>query len=79
MTVEVERGLSGNDLHIWGNYPLAGNSVTARIARIRPCLLLAATLFRDALRARGIVISGSVNRRISAPQEFPDGRGQIAG
>jgi D-alanyl-D-alanine carboxypeptidase/D-alanyl-D-alanine-endopeptidase (penicillin-binding protein 4) len=62
MTVGVERGLSGNDIHIWGNYPLAGNSVTARIAVSDPALL-AATLFRDALRARGIVVSGSVNRR----------------
>src|SRR5882762_979115 len=62
MTVGVERGLSGNDLHIWGNYPLAGSSITARIAVYDPALL-AATLFRDALRARGIVISGNVNYR----------------
>jgi D-alanyl-D-alanine carboxypeptidase/D-alanyl-D-alanine-endopeptidase (penicillin-binding protein 4) len=62
MTVGVERGLSGNDLHIWGNYPLSGNSITARIAVYDPPLL-AATLFRDALRARGIVVTGSVSRR----------------
>jgi D-alanyl-D-alanine carboxypeptidase/D-alanyl-D-alanine-endopeptidase (penicillin-binding protein 4) len=62
MTVGVERGLSNNELHVWGDYPVGGRSTNARISVYDPALL-AARLFRDALRGRGIIVEGEARDR----------------
>jgi D-alanyl-D-alanine carboxypeptidase/D-alanyl-D-alanine-endopeptidase (penicillin-binding protein 4) len=62
MTVGVERGLSTNELHVWGDYPLGGRSLNARISVHDPALL-AAGLFRVALGARGIIVEGEARVR----------------
>jgi D-alanyl-D-alanine carboxypeptidase/D-alanyl-D-alanine-endopeptidase (penicillin-binding protein 4) len=62
MTVGVERGLSNNELHVWGDYPVGGRSTNARISVHDPALL-AARLFRDALRGRGIIVEGEAKDR----------------
>ncbi|HEX8708815.1 MAG TPA: D-alanyl-D-alanine carboxypeptidase/D-alanyl-D-alanine-endopeptidase [Pyrinomonadaceae bacterium] len=56
-TIGITRGLSDNELRVWGDFPAGGGSVTARLSIHRPALW-AALLFRDALKARGISVEG---------------------
>lgn len=53
----VTRELSSNVVRVWGELPAGGASYDVRLSVHRPALL-AATLLRDALRARGIEVAG---------------------
>jgi D-alanyl-D-alanine carboxypeptidase/D-alanyl-D-alanine-endopeptidase (penicillin-binding protein 4) len=61
-TVGIERGLSNNQLRVWGSYPLGGREITARIAIYQPARL-AGILFLRTLRAKGILVDGDVRLR----------------
>jgi D-alanyl-D-alanine carboxypeptidase/D-alanyl-D-alanine-endopeptidase (penicillin-binding protein 4) len=56
-SIGVTRGLSDNDVRVWGDFPTGGSSINARLSVHQPALW-AAALFRDALRARGISVEG---------------------
>ena len=58
-TLGVTRGLSDNNVRIWGNSPVGGSAVKARLAVHRPALW-AARLLADAIKRRGITIEGDV-------------------
>lgn len=62
MTVGVTRGLSDNEVRVWGDFPAGGQGFTARLSVHRPALW-AARLFLDALRARGITVDGDARSR----------------
>jgi D-alanyl-D-alanine carboxypeptidase/D-alanyl-D-alanine-endopeptidase (penicillin-binding protein 4) len=63
-TIGVTRGLSDNQVRVWGDFPLGGQVINARLSVHQPALW-AATLFREALRARGITVEG-VARAVDA-------------
>jgi D-alanyl-D-alanine carboxypeptidase/D-alanyl-D-alanine-endopeptidase (penicillin-binding protein 4) len=56
-TIGITRGLSDNEVRVWGDFPVGGRSFQARLAVHKPALW-AATLFLDALKARGINVEG---------------------
>jgi D-alanyl-D-alanine carboxypeptidase/D-alanyl-D-alanine-endopeptidase (penicillin-binding protein 4) len=56
-TIGVTRGLSDNQVRVWGDFPLGGQVINARLSIHQPALW-AATLFREALHARGITVEG---------------------
>ena len=58
----ITRGLSDNEFRIWGDFPAGGRGFSARLAAHKPALW-AATLFRDALGKRGIVVEGEARMR----------------
>jgi serine-type D-Ala-D-Ala carboxypeptidase/endopeptidase (penicillin-binding protein 4) len=58
-TIGITRGLSDNTVRVWGDFPLGGRGTRARLAVHQPALW-AATLFRDALKQRGIEVTGKV-------------------
>ena len=53
----ITRGLSDNEVRVWGDFPSGGSSINARLSVHQPALW-AATLFREVLRARGINVEG---------------------
>jgi D-alanyl-D-alanine carboxypeptidase/D-alanyl-D-alanine-endopeptidase (penicillin-binding protein 4) len=57
-SIGITRGLSDNNLRVWGDFPVGGRVVGARISVHQPALW-AATLFLDALKRRGIKVEGS--------------------
>jgi D-alanyl-D-alanine carboxypeptidase/D-alanyl-D-alanine-endopeptidase (penicillin-binding protein 4) len=61
-TVGINRGLSDNELHVWGEFPVGGRSYSAFLSVHNPALW-AATLFKQALVARGINVDGEVRSR----------------
>jgi serine-type D-Ala-D-Ala carboxypeptidase/endopeptidase (penicillin-binding protein 4) len=70
MTVGVTRGLSDNEVRVWGDFPAGGQGFSARLAVHHPALW-AARLFRDALRARGITVEGEA-RSLDARSHHED-------
>jgi D-alanyl-D-alanine carboxypeptidase/D-alanyl-D-alanine-endopeptidase (penicillin-binding protein 4) len=64
MTVGLTRGLSDNEVRVWGDFPAGGQGFSARISVHHPALW-AASLFRDALKARGITVEGEARSRDS--------------
>jgi D-alanyl-D-alanine carboxypeptidase/D-alanyl-D-alanine-endopeptidase (penicillin-binding protein 4) len=69
-TVGLHRGLSDNNLEVWGEFTPASKGFGARLAVYNPALW-AARLFIDALKARGIVVGGEAQSRNSrAPQKM---------
>ncbi|HBB87200.1 MAG TPA: D-alanyl-D-alanine carboxypeptidase/D-alanyl-D-alanine-endopeptidase, partial [Blastocatellia bacterium] len=67
-TVGLHRGLSDNNLEVWGEFTPASKGFGARLAVHNPALW-AARLFSDALKARGIAVGGEAQFRNSrAPQ-----------
>ena len=56
-TIGITRGLSDNNVRVWGDFPAGGRGMSARLAVHQPALW-AATLFRDALKRRGIEVEG---------------------
>ncbi|MDX6614496.1 MAG: hypothetical protein QOD75_3682 [Blastocatellia bacterium] len=60
--VGIARGQSDNEFVVWGEFPAGGKGFGAHLSVSNPALW-AATLFRDALVARGIVVEGQVVRR----------------
>jgi D-alanyl-D-alanine carboxypeptidase/D-alanyl-D-alanine-endopeptidase (penicillin-binding protein 4) len=61
-TVGINRGLSNNELHVWGDFPVGGRSYSAFLSVHNPALW-AATLFKQALVARGIKLDGEARSR----------------
>lgn len=59
LTIGVTRGLSDNELRVWGDFAAGGRSYSVRLSVHEPALW-AATMFRDTLRARGIAVDGEV-------------------
>lgn len=58
ISIGVHRGLSDNDVRLWGNVPAKSNGINARLSVYKPSLW-AAQLFRDALKAKGISVGGN--------------------
>ena len=56
-TIGITRGLSDNNLRVWGDFPVGGRELRARLSVHQPALW-AATLFLDALKRRGITVEG---------------------
>ena len=61
-TVGINRGLTDNELRVWGDFPVGGRSYSAFLSVHKPALW-AATLFKQALIARGIKVDGDVRSR----------------
>jgi D-alanyl-D-alanine carboxypeptidase/D-alanyl-D-alanine-endopeptidase (penicillin-binding protein 4) len=67
-TVGLHRGLSDNNLEVWGEFAPASKGFGARLSVHDPALW-AARLFIEALKARGIAIGGEAqSRNARAPQ-----------
>ena len=56
-TIGINRGLSHNEIRVWGEFPAGGRGFTAYLSVYNPALW-AATLFKEALLARGITVDG---------------------
>lgn len=68
-TIGINRGLSNNELRVWGDFPVGGRSFSAFLSVHNPALW-AATLFKQALIARGIKVDGEVrNRDFRTPEK----------
>lgn len=61
-TIGIIRDLSDNNVRVWGGFPVGGRAFSAFISVHDPALW-AATLFRQALIARGIKVNGEVRSR----------------
>lgn len=61
-TIGINRGLSDNELLVWGDFPVGGRSFSAYLSVPKPALW-AATLFKEALIARGIKVDGEASSR----------------
>lgn len=69
-TVGLHRGLSDNNLEVWGEFTPGSKGFGARLAVHNPALW-AARLFIDALKARGIAVGGEAQfRNARAPQNM---------
>ena len=62
MTIGIHRGVSDNDIRVWGNFPFGGRGFGARLSIHDPALR-AARLFSDFLKARGIKVDGVARTR----------------
>ena len=80
-TIGVHRGLSNNNVRVWGEFPPGSKGFGARLSVHNPALW-AATIFKNALVARGITVSGGAQVRDSrtvASQRFePAGAVELA-
>jgi serine-type D-Ala-D-Ala carboxypeptidase/endopeptidase (penicillin-binding protein 4) len=56
-TIGITRGLSDNNVRVWGDFPVGGRGTSARLSVHQPALW-AATLFEEALKRRGIEVEG---------------------
>jgi D-alanyl-D-alanine carboxypeptidase/D-alanyl-D-alanine-endopeptidase (penicillin-binding protein 4) len=61
-TIGINRGLSDNNVRVWGGFPVGGRAFSAFISVHDPAMW-AATLFKQALIARGIKVNGEVRSR----------------
>lgn len=61
-SIGIMRQLSGNDLRVWGDFPVNGRAFSAFLSVHDPSLW-AATLFKQALIARGIKVTGEARTR----------------
>lgn len=61
-TIGINRGLSDNELLVWGDFPIGGRPFSASLSVPKPALW-AATLFKAALVARGIKVAGDARSR----------------
>lgn len=61
-TIGINRGLSDNELRVWGDFPNGGRAFTAYLSVPNPALW-AATLFKKALISRGIKVDGEARSR----------------
>lgn len=71
MTIGVQRGLSNNQIKIWGEFPVNAKGYGVRLSVHHPALW-ATRLFQSALRARGITVDGVPGSRDS--REAPSRR-----
>ncbi|MFS8084838.1 MAG: D-alanyl-D-alanine carboxypeptidase/D-alanyl-D-alanine-endopeptidase [Acidobacteriota bacterium] len=75
-SIGINRGLSDNELRVWGDFPVSGRSFSASLSVHNPALW-AATLFKQALIARGIKVDGEVRSRdfrLSEKEKFDPGQ-----
>jgi D-alanyl-D-alanine carboxypeptidase/D-alanyl-D-alanine-endopeptidase (penicillin-binding protein 4) len=63
-SIGLQRGLSDNNVRIWGEFPLGSKGYGARLSVHNPALS-AANFFVSALKARGITIDGAAQMRDS--------------
>jgi D-alanyl-D-alanine carboxypeptidase/D-alanyl-D-alanine-endopeptidase (penicillin-binding protein 4) len=61
-TIGINRGLSDNELLVWGDFPVGGRTFSAFLSVTTPARW-AATLFKEALIARGINVEGEGRSR----------------
>ena len=61
-TIGINRGLSDNELLVWGDFPVGGHAFRASLSVPTPARW-AATLFKEALIARGIKVAGEARSR----------------
>jgi D-alanyl-D-alanine carboxypeptidase/D-alanyl-D-alanine-endopeptidase (penicillin-binding protein 4) len=61
-SIGILRDLSGNDLRVWGDFPVNGRAFSAFLSVHDPAMW-AATLFKQALTARGIRVTGDARTR----------------
>jgi serine-type D-Ala-D-Ala carboxypeptidase/endopeptidase (penicillin-binding protein 4) len=61
-TIGINRGLSDSELRVWGDFPVGGRPFTANLSVPNPALWTA-TLFKQALIARGIKVEGEARSR----------------
>lgn len=80
-TIGVQRGLSDNDVHVWGEFPLGSGGYGVRLSVHRPALW-SAGLFLSALKAHGISVDGLAkvrDSRIPEAERFkPDASRELA-
>lgn len=72
LTIGVTRGLSDNNLRVWGDFPATSRSYSVRVSVHKPALW-AARLFRRELQSRGITIEGETvtrDARVVAQERF---------
>lgn len=68
MAIGIHRGLSDNEVQVWGEFPAGARAFGARLSIHDPAHW-AAELFRDALKKRGIGVDGEVrSRNFRVPQ-----------
>ena len=63
-TIGVHRGLSDNNVRVWGEFAPGSKGFGARLSVHNPALW-AAAMFKDALKTRGITIGGEAQARDS--------------
>jgi D-alanyl-D-alanine carboxypeptidase/D-alanyl-D-alanine-endopeptidase (penicillin-binding protein 4) len=61
-TVGINRGLSDNELRVWGEFPAGGRAFTAYLSVYKPALW-AATLFKEELLKQGVTVDGEPRSR----------------
>jgi D-alanyl-D-alanine carboxypeptidase/D-alanyl-D-alanine-endopeptidase (penicillin-binding protein 4) len=61
-TVGIKRGLSNNEVVVWGEFPIAGRAYSAFLSLHDPAMR-AASVFKQLLSARGIQVDGDVESR----------------
>jgi serine-type D-Ala-D-Ala carboxypeptidase/endopeptidase (penicillin-binding protein 4) len=61
-TIGIDRGFSDLELRVWGDFPIGSRPFSANLSVPNPALM-AATLFKKALIARGIKVEGEVRSR----------------
>src|SRR5437870_175998 len=61
-TIGINRGLTDNEVRVWGEFPVSGRAFSAFLSVHNPALW-AATLFKQALIARGIKVAGEPRSR----------------
>ncbi len=71
-TLGITRGLSDNEVRVWGDFPAGSRGLSVRLSVHRPALW-AATLFRRMLEARGIVVEGETQVRDARTQAETNG------
>jgi serine-type D-Ala-D-Ala carboxypeptidase/endopeptidase (penicillin-binding protein 4) len=62
LTIGIHRGLSQNEVHVWGEFPTGSRGFSARLSVHNPARM-AATLFAAALKQSGISFDGEVRLR----------------
>jgi D-alanyl-D-alanine carboxypeptidase/D-alanyl-D-alanine-endopeptidase (penicillin-binding protein 4) len=61
-SIGINRGLSDNEIRVWGEFPTGGRGFTAYLSVYDPALW-SATLFKEALLAQGITVDGEPRSR----------------
>jgi D-alanyl-D-alanine carboxypeptidase/D-alanyl-D-alanine-endopeptidase (penicillin-binding protein 4) len=59
VTIGITRGLSDNEVRVWGDFPIGGRVLGAHLSVHQPALW-AATLFNETLKKHGITIEGKI-------------------
>src|SRR5713226_6872971 len=67
-SIGINRGLSDNEIRVWGEFPAGGRGFTAYLSVYNPALW-SATLFNEALLAQGISVDGEPRSRDSRAAE----------